>query len=142
MLKKCFTFFWIIACLFGLSMQSAYADSSPKQKVETFLSGLMAGKIISAYDALLKDSDIPKKFPQGVFELKKQTETLLPLNGKLLGYEQLASKQYGKSVQRYDYLLKSENGLTVWEFYFYKPHNQWLVEKVNFSQDVSDIPEL
>ena len=65
--------------------------------------------------------------------LRQQTQNSLQIFGKILGHEFLSEKQIGSSIVRLVYILKSEKGPTVWEFYFYKPKDSWFLAKVTFN---------
>jgi hypothetical protein len=65
--------------------------------------------------------------------LKQQTQTGLPIYGKVLGYELIREEAFGDSVTRLVYLLKSEKHPTVWEFYFYKPESEWFLSNILFN---------
>jgi hypothetical protein len=124
---------WIIAVLF-LQTFSVYAsDSLPKAKVEQFFNTVVSGNISGAYDKLFIGSSIPTDKPQAVSLLKQQTSGGLPLYGKLLGYEYISEEKHGNSIIRYVYVLKSEKAPTVWEFFFYKPKDEWFLANVIFN---------
>ena len=65
--------------------------------------------------------------------LKQQTESGLPLYGKVLGYEVVYNEQLSNSLARLVYILKLERHPTIWEFYFYKPGDQWILINVKFN---------
>ena len=92
-------------------------------------------KISEAYDGLFDGSTIPKSKPQAVEMLKRQTSSGLPLYGKILAYENIRMEKFGESIIRLVYVLKSETGPTIWEFYFYKPSNNWFLVKITFNDE-------
>jgi hypothetical protein len=89
--------------------------------------------ISEAYDKLFRGSSIPTEKPQSIAVLKQQTQIALPLYGKVLGYELVREESFGTSVVRLVYLLKAEKHVTVWEFYFYKPKDDWFLANVYFN---------
>ena len=111
----------------------AGTSSIPRTKAESFLGSVVAGDIAAGYDRLFIGSAIPKNKPQAVEVLKTQTQSGLPLYGKLLGYELVKEQPYGTSIDRLVYILKSELGPTIWEFYFYKSTDSWFLSNVVFS---------
>ncbi len=126
--------FLTIALLFlPLASLSAAAAETPKQKVEKFLAGLQQGKVSESYDELFVGSNISKAKPQAVTTLKHQTKSGLPLYGKVLGYEVVHNEQLSNSLARLVYILKLERHPTIWEFYFYKPGDQWVLINVKFN---------
>ena len=93
----------------------------------------MLGKTDMAYDNLFKGSSMLTSNPQALQMLKNQTGSLLPLYGKVLGYEMIREETIGTSIVRLVYVLKSEVVPTVWEFYFYKPKDKWFVALVTLN---------
>ena len=124
---------WILLYLLFLSFTVNAASPLPKDKVEQFFNSVVSGNISGAYDQLFIGSSIPKDKPQAVTMLKQQTEGGLPLYGKTQGYEYISEETFGKSIVRYVYVLKSEKGPTTWEFFFYKPKNEWFLANVIFN---------
>jgi hypothetical protein len=109
------------------------SPGTPRAKAEAFLGSVVAGDIAGGYDRLFVGSSIPKSKPQAVTLLKTQTQSGLPLYGKTLGYEFVKEETYGTSIDRLVFILKSEGGPTIWEFYFYKPANSWFLTNVVFN---------
>jgi hypothetical protein len=109
------------------------SPGTPRAKAEAFLGSVVAGDIAGGYDRLFVGSSIPKSKPQAVTLLKTQTQSGLPLYGKTLGYEFVKEETYGTSIDRLVFILKSEVGPTIWEFYFYKPANSWFLTNVVFN---------
>lgn len=107
--------------------------SIPRAKAESFLGSVVAGDIAGGYDRLFIGSAIPKNKPQAVMLLKTQTQSGLPLYGKIIGYEFVKEESSGTSIDRLVYILKSELGPTIWEFYFYKPMDSWFLSNVVFN---------
>ncbi len=120
------TFVWVIFA------DICYAKEPIEFTVE-FFKMVEAGKISEAYDQLFVGSQIPKQKPQAVDLLKRQTSSGLPLYGKILGHEKIREERIGKSIVRLVYILKSEQAPTTWEFYFYKPKNNWFLSNVIFN---------
>jgi hypothetical protein len=112
---------------------------TPKTIVETFFNQLQNGEISVAYDDLLKGSSIPTDKPQAVTVLKQQTQSRLPLYGKILRFELIREEQISDSVVRLVYFLISEKAPTTWEFYFYKPESKWFIANVIFNDQFRSI---
>jgi hypothetical protein len=125
---------WTLVLLLLLPLSSTFAaELAPKQMVENFFDLVVKDQVSNGYDQLFTGSSIPKDKPQAVSMLKQQTQSGLPLYGKVLGYEYISEEKFGTSVIRYVYILKSEKGPTVWEFYFYKPKGSWFLANVMFN---------
>ncbi len=123
----------LLLVLFVPTWALGAAPSVPRAKAEAFLGSVVAGDIGGGYDRLFVGSAIPKNKPQAVTLLKTQTQSGLPLYGKMLGYELLKEEAYGTSIARLVYVLKSELGPTIWEFYFYKGTDAWTLSNVAFN---------
>jgi hypothetical protein len=124
---------WLIFLLLIPAYAYAADLQTPKNLTDAFFSSVIKGNISNAYDQLFQGSSIPNDKPQAVTALKQQTRSNLPLYGKLLGYEFIKEEKFGNSVTRILYILKSEKGPTIWEFYFYKPENSWFLANVVFN---------
>jgi hypothetical protein len=105
----------------------------PSEFTEEFFKMVMAGKIPEAYDQLFVGSQIPTQKPQAVDMLKRQTSSGLPLYGSIVGLEKIREERIGKSIIRLVYVLKLELAPTTWEFYFYKPKENWFLGNVIFN---------
>ncbi len=110
------------------------APEVPKYQGETekFLKTIIDGNVDKAYDDLFKDSPILKLKPQAIDITKQQTHLLIGLYGKRLNFELIKKQDYGSSVIRLIYIIKTENIPIAFEIYFYKPYDQWLPASVNF----------
>lgn len=129
-MKKIFAMPLLILCA-GISF-SAMAQT-PQQIAEKFLTGLKDGKVSASYDELFAGSNILTAQPEAVKKLKQQTESGLPLYGKVLGFEVVHNEQLSKSLARLVYVLKLERHPTIWQFHFYKPQDKWVLINVRFN---------
>ena len=123
---------WVGLLVLPLSLFAA-ERTVPKEKADAFFTSIRKGDISGGYDRLLLGSSIPEDKPQAVTLLKTQTQTGLPLYGKVLGYELIKEEKFGSTVVRLLYILKSEKGPTTWELYFYKPKESWFLVNINFN---------
>ena len=105
----------------------------PKQLAEQFLITLNSGNVDAAYALILKGSQIQKQKPQAVVFLKKQTGAIFSLYGQPIGIEFVKSESFGNSVVRLLYIQKTKMLPVVWEFFFYKPYNNWLLINIKFN---------
>ncbi len=120
----------LVICFLALAPW-AQAQVTPRQAAENFLVGISQGQVANAYAKLLEGSNIASQ--GGGAAIRKQTETTLPMFGKVLGFELVREEPFGNALVRLVYVLKSERHPTVWDFYFYRPGNRWFVAEVNFS---------
>ena len=122
----------VVLLVLPLSLFAA-EPTMPKDRVDAFLGAVRKGDISGGYDRLFAGSSIPQDKPQAVTLLKTQTQTGLPLYGKILGHEFIKEEKFGSAIVRLVYVLKSEKGPTVWEFYFYKPKDSWFLANILFN---------
>ena len=127
----------VIALFLFAPALSMAAAPIPKNKVEEFFSSVMKADIAGGYDRLFEGSTIPQDKPQAVTLLKNQTQNGLPLYGKILGYDFIKEEDFGSSIVRLVYVLKSEKVPTTWEFYFYKPKGSWFLANIIFNDQFS-----
>jgi len=133
MIKKCVVFLLVITVT--LTIASTCLATEPKEFVEQFFDKIKAGKITEGYDGLFAGSGISVLKPQAFQMLKMQTAAVLPVYGSILGFEKIREEKFGASLVRLVYILKSENGPTIWEFYFYKPRTNWFCDNVFFNDE-------
>ena len=112
-------------------------NNTPRKISDAFFKSVMSNNISKAYDQLFIGSSIPSSKPQAVTMLKQQTQSGLPIYGKILGYEFIKEEKFGSTITRLMYVLKSEKSPTIWEFYYYKPKNKWFLANINFNDQYS-----
>jgi hypothetical protein len=125
-----------VALCLAMAAAATAEETAPRRIAETFLQALVEGNVSDAYDRLFAGSDIPVSKPQAVIDIKRQTETGLPVFGKVLGFELVREERYGDSIARYVYLMRSEKAPTVWEFYFYRPGAEWFLANITFNDQL------
>ncbi len=129
--------FVVALLLFTPGFSVAAAPTTPKDKADAFFSSVIKNDIADGFDRLFDGSSIPQDKPQAVTLLKTQTQTGLPLYGKILGYDFIKEEDYGSSIVRLVYVLKSEKAPTTWEFYFYRPKGSWFLANIIFNDQFS-----
>ena len=65
--------------------------------------------------------------------LKRQTEALLPVYGKALGFDLYRQDKYGEHLVRLLYVQRLEKHPLVWKFWVYNPGGAWQVNAVTFN---------
>ena len=61
--------------------------------------------------------------------------------GKPIDKEFIKEKRIGKSFIRFYYLHKFENHSMYWQYDFYKPHNEWKINKIIFLDSLESLYE-
>lgn len=118
--------------LAGCCANVAYADDTPRARVETMFTAFQPGNLDQAIDAFAKGSFIR---PELVDQLKAQTHATIPTEKKVLGFEFIEEINFGQSIKRLTYVLKTADQPLVWRFTFYKPGGAWLPQKVIFGDE-------
>lgn len=114
----------------------------PTEAAAAFLESIKRGEINQAYDKLTEGSRLLEDQPKVVEAIKKQTKSQLAKFGEILGYELLDEKNYGGSLARLVYLMKSFKQPTVWIFHFYRPQESWSLVSVNFGDQLGVLENL
>lgn len=130
----------LLAMLLATVVQAEDVQS-PKGRAELFLTTVGKGQIGPAYDALFSGSPIPAEKPQMIDAVKRQTEAMIPLYGKSLGFELITERAFGTSLIRLTYLQRLEKHPLVWRFWFYKPSDHWYISYVIFNDQFGFLPE-
>ncbi len=133
-MKKCIPS--LILLVSFISFLPVCQAREPSDFTDAFFKKVQAGEISQAYDQLFVGSPITTQKPQAVNILKRQTSTVLPLYGRILGFEKIKEEEIGKSIMRLVYILKLEMMPTAWEFYFYKPAGSWYLVNVKFNDEL------
>jgi hypothetical protein len=123
----------IFLCLLPLP---ALAQATPRALAETFLGTVQKGQIGPAYARLFEGSNMG---PAQANSMSRTTEATLNPLGRVLGYDLVREENFGGSLTRLVYLLRSERHLTLWDMYFYRPGNRWFIAELNFSEKFHDL---
>ena len=122
----------------AFAMTTAQAQDSPKALADAFFAEVMKGQTPTAFAKLIEGSPI-KQQPKVIDQLRRDFDNVHAGFGKFLGPEMLREERLGGSLVRYVYLMKMEQHVTVWEFYFYKPKSSWFLAQVHFNKVFNDI---
>lgn len=114
--------------------------ATPSERVERFLQQITTPQSDQAVDQLLEGSEFAKQKPDEVAQIKSQTLVSMRLAGKLIAVEKVLESDLTPSVKRLVYVQKFETHPGVWDFYFYKPHDEWQVTAINFTDQAASIP--
>lgn len=119
---------------------SAHAfEGTPTQQVAEFFSTVKEGKNVEAVDGLYSSNPLLGQKPQQLAMLKQQIGTVASLYGSLSGTENIHTEQLSSSLVRIVELAKHEHHPVVWEFYFYKPKDEWVLSQGVFNDQFQSI---
>lgn len=107
-------------------------DGLPKEQVSAFFKELASGKTASAVDNLYASNPLMSQKPQQLTMLKQQLGSVSALYGSFLGTENIHTEELSSSLVRIVEVEKHENHPIVWEFYFYKPKDKWIISQGMF----------
>jgi hypothetical protein len=113
------------------SVSSAY-DGEPSSQVEQFFTELAVGKVNESIDNLYASNPIMQQKIQALTVLKQQLASLTPLYGEVMGTENITNEKLSPSITRIVQVAKHTVHPIVWEFYFYKPKNKWIISQAMF----------
>lgn len=124
-MKRLFTL--IPAILLASSVQ-AY-EGSPRNQVSSFFKDLKAGDYSEAIDKLYSSNPLMSQKSQQLTMLKQQLGSISALYGSFINNENMNIEELSSSVIRIVEVAKHEHHPIIWEFYFYKPKDKWIISQ-------------
>ncbi|MDM3871078.1 hypothetical protein QSV34_06875 [Porticoccus sp. W117] len=121
----------IISVLLFANNATGY-EGNPTSQVDQFFSEISAGKADQAIDNLYSNNPTMQQKIQALTVLKQQINSLGAFYGNYLGFEKVSYEEISPSVVRMVTVAKYEVHPIVWEFYFYKPKNTWIISQAMF----------
>jgi hypothetical protein len=129
----------VLCGLLLLLAASPSMAATPSERVEEFLGQVTTSQSDQAYDQLFAGSGFAEQKPQELKTIKSQTKMAMGLYGKPLGIEKIREEDLSPSIKRLVYIQKFESFPVAWEFYFYKAHDTWTLNTINFKDQISSI---
>lgn len=123
----------LLILLLLLPTNSFAYEGSPEEQVASFFKDLSAGKSGEAIDNLYSSNPAFEQKKQQLIMLKQQIPMIDTLFGKSIGQESYVVEHPSPSITRIVKIDKHELHPMVWEFYFYKPHDKWIVSQGVFN---------
>ena len=128
---------FVIGSIIVLLTSTLFA-SEPSQQLDGFFHAMQkmeVNKAFSSFDVFANS----KEDQLSIEKMKSNIKKGLPDMGNPLGYEMIKEENYGKSIKRYVYLLKFDQGLVLWEFFFYKSKDDWKLKMLNYTTNISAV---
>lgn len=122
-----------------LSVSLLAQAQTPSERVEVFLRQVATESSDEAFDELFAGSGFSELKPQDLLTLKSQTRMAMGLYGPPIGMEKIREEDLSPSLKRIVYLQKFEKYPVAWEFYFYKPKDTWVINTLNFKDQVAPL---
>ena len=130
--------FPLAALALACSNSAAY-DGSPGEQVSAFFADLSKGSANDAVDGLYSSNSAFKQKIQALTVLKQQMASVPALFGAYLGMELVHEEQISPSVMRVVAIEKREIHPIIWEFYFYKPKENWVISQAVFGDQFQNL---
>ena len=114
----------LLLCVWGVRVSPGQEPSDPvinklHEEVNHFLEGVSLGTTQTAYEDLLKGSQLLKQ-TKAVEVLVEKTSQIKSRYGEYRAFEQIAAQRVGNDLVLLQYLYKCENFPVVWYFTFYR----------------------
>lgn len=117
----------------------AAENPGPTQLAEAFLTQLGKNEPDAALDNLFAGSGMAELKPQAITAMKSQVKAALGLYGKMTGFEKISETEFSPSLRRVTYLQKFEQYPVIWEMYFYKIKDKWVVNQIFFNDQPATV---
>ncbi|WPD24970.1 MAG: hypothetical protein SD837_10465 [Candidatus Electrothrix scaldis] len=93
-----------------------------------------------ALDIIEKYSPLPEEEFKLVRQLTiEQLNMIKPRFGEYVGYEFINSKKIGTAIVRHDCIVKCQNHILRWEFFYYKPKDKWFLNTFKWDDQIRAI---
>ena len=128
----------VVLCLVCVACLAAESPG-PAQRAEAFLTQLGKNESDAACDALFADSGMAEIKPQAITAMKSQVKVALGMYGKMTGFEKISETEFSPSLKRLTYLQKFEQYPVIWEMYFYKIKDKWVLNQIYFNDQPATV---
>ena len=123
----------IVIFIFSFTSNALSYDGRPQEQVNSFFKDLNKGNSNEAIDNLYSSNPTIAQKIQQLTMLKQQVAMVSTLYGKSIGQENVIVEEISPSVMRIVTVDKHELHPVIWEFYFYKAKNIWIVSQSVFN---------
>lgn len=131
--------FRVLFALALLGLPALASAQTPSENAERFLRQVATPASDAAFDQLFSGSGFAESKPQDLMTLKSQTKMAMGLYGAPIGVEKIWEEDLSPSLKRLVYLQKFEKYPVAWEFYFYKPKDVWVINTINFKDQIAPL---
>ena len=129
----------ICIILLSFSMPLYAYEGSPSQQVESFFKDISSGKTNKAIDNLFFNNPSIKRKTSTLTLVKQQLVSINTIFGKNIGNENIHNEKLSTSIVRIVQVAKHELHPVIWEFYFYKPKDKWIVSDAKFNDSFKSL---
>lgn len=111
-----------------------------KQISTSIIKSHSEGDLENLFNILQKYSPLPEvEFQMAREKSITQLESIRPRFGDYIGYEFINSERVGDSIIRHDCIVKCQNHIIRWEFYYYKPQDKWFLNSFKWDDQIGRI---
>jgi hypothetical protein len=139
-MKKLLSGTALIALAISCSWSAPQNASNPKAKADSFFQSVMKGKTDKAFETLFEGSPFAGSKSEELQRMRDDFRKRIE-SADVLGFENVQERAFGKSVLKLTYVLKLDTLPLVWEFYFYKPKDAWILARVGFDEDLRKLAD-
>lgn len=107
-------------------------DGMPKEQINSFFDDYAKGEYNKAMTKLYVTNERLSEQSQLMSMMQQQMSSVTTLFGGYIGHENVQYEELSPSLVRVVEIAKHERHPIVWEFYFYKPKNKWIVAETTF----------
>ncbi|MGY0505387.1 hypothetical protein [Luteimonas sp. e5] len=129
---------YVIAAVLALVSTSAFCQN-PATDAEALLKAIQDGNAAESIESVFEGTVIQRRNPASIQSVKGQVENLFKAYGTPRGYEKACEKDLSPSYKRLVYLQKFDDLPIAWQFYYYKPGNEWTLTNLRFNDNVVEI---
>lgn len=123
----------VIVLLMTLFSVSCWAyDGTPKEQVNSFFNDYSKGDYERATTELFERKKMSSSQKQMLITMQQQLSAASNAFGEYIGNENIYYDELSPSLIRVVEIAKYEHHVLVWEFYFYKPKDEWINSEVTF----------
>ena len=109
----------------------------------SIMESISKGNVEKAFDIMRKYSPLPEmEFNTARDQTIQQLKLTKPRFGNYIDYEFISSKVIGKSIIRHECIVKCENHILRWEFFYYKPKNKWFLNSFKWDDQIRIIQDV
>ena len=114
-------------------------DGNPEDQVNQFFAELAKGRTHEAVENLYSSNPAMGQKMQQLTMLQQQVGMLTTLYGPFVGIELYTIEKVSDSIERLVVIQKYELHPVIWEFYYYKPKDKWIVSQGTFNDQFNGL---
>ncbi|MFW6104717.1 MAG: hypothetical protein ACOC6I_02635 [Candidatus Bipolaricaulota bacterium] len=105
-----------------------------------FMRSIVEGDVDKAFASV--DPYFPisqREFDNLVHQTRDRLQGSQPNFGSMLNYKFVREERVENFLLRFTFVIKHELTVTVWKFLYYRPEDKWLLNSLNWNDQVSDL---